>query len=209
MTGRLINNLDDVAEGARWLCEKDPRFIPALRASGSLPLRRRAAGFSNLLNAIVAQQISVAAAQSVWVKMQTADLTTARKIAASSDDNLRQCGLSRQKILYAKSLATSGLSYRALAVLPDDQVIKTLCEIKGIGVWTAEIYAMFSLGRADVFAAGDLALQEAARALFALNARPSEKMLREMAQAWSPWRAVAARALWAYYRVMKNREGTL
>jgi len=93
--------------------------------------------------------------------------------------------------------------------LPDAQVIKTLTEVKGIGVWTAEIYAMFSLGRADVFAAGDLALQEAARVLFALNQRPSEKMLREMAREWSPWRAVAARALWAYYRVMKNREGIL
>ncbi len=209
MIGRLIKTREDVAEGARWLCEKDPRFIAALRLSGPLPLRRRAAGFSNLLNAIVAQQISVAAARSVWLKMQAADLITTRNIAACSEDDLRQCGLSRQKALYAKSLAASGLSYRALGGLPDARVIESLCEIKGIGVWTAEIYAMFSLGRADVFAAGDLALQEAARELFALNQRPSEKMLREMAQDWSPWRAVAARALWAYYRVMKNREGTL
>ena len=83
----------------------------------------------------------------------------------------------------------------------------TLVALPGIGHWTAEIYAMFALGRADVFAPGDLALQEAARLLFDLDARPSEKELRAMAEAWSPWRAVAARLLWAYYRVAKSREG--
>ena len=82
-----------------------------------------------------------------------------------------------------------------------------LTRIKGIGVWTAEIYAMFSLGRADVFAPGDLALQEAAARLFELPARPRERELRAMAEAWSPWRAVAARLLWAYYRVGTGREG--
>ena len=83
----------------------------------------------------------------------------------------------------------------------------TLVAIPGIGAWTAEIYAMFALGRADVFAPGDLALQEAARLVFGLEARPSERALRAMAEAWSPWRAVAARVLWAYYRVAKTREG--
>ena len=77
----------------------------------------------------------------------------------------------------------------------------------GIGRWTAEIYAMFSLGRADVFAPGDLALQEAVRMLFGFDSRPSERALRELAQDWSPWRAVAARLLWAYFRVAKDREG--
>jgi DNA-3-methyladenine glycosylase II len=86
-------------------------------------------------------------------------------------------------------------------------VIATLTEVSGIGVWTAEIYAMFSLGRADVFAPGDLALQEAARILFDLEARPKERDLRQMAEDWAPWRSVAARLLWAYYRVAKDREG--
>ena len=95
----------------------------------------------------------------------------------------------------------------ALRDVPDGQVIATLTAVPGIGVWTAEIYAMFALGRADVFAPGDLALQEAARVLFALDARPNEKVLRLMSEAWRPWRAVAARALWAYYRVAKQREG--
>jgi DNA-3-methyladenine glycosylase II len=86
-------------------------------------------------------------------------------------------------------------------------VVATLVEVPGIGRWTAEIYAMFALGRADVFAPGDLALQEAARMLFGLQARPSEKVLRVMAEDWSPWRAVAARCLFAYYHVQKSREG--
>ena len=92
-------------------------------------------------------------------------------------------------------------------MLPDEAVIANLVAIPGIGRWTAEIYAMFSLGRADVFAPGDLALQEAAKVLFGLEARPSERQFRAMAEAWSPWRAVAARLLWAYYRVAKSREG--
>ena len=99
------------------------------------------------------------------------------------------------------------IDYRALRAAPTDEVINTLTAVPGIGVWTAEIYAMFSLGRADVFAPGDLALQEAARVLFGLEARPTEKALRAMAGDWSPWRSVAARLLWAYYRVEKNREG--
>jgi DNA-3-methyladenine glycosylase II len=86
-------------------------------------------------------------------------------------------------------------------------VIKTLVAVQGIGAWTAEIYAMFSLGRADVFASGDLALQEAARVLYGLETRPKEREMRAMAAQWAPWRAVAARLLWAYYKDIKDREG--
>ena len=86
-------------------------------------------------------------------------------------------------------------------------MIDTLTKVSGIGVWTAEIYLMFSLGRADVIAPGDLALQESARILFELPERPTEKELRAMAAAWSPWRSVAARLLWAYYHIAKDREG--
>ena len=90
---------------------------------------------------------------------------------------------------------------------PTQEVIAELTKVSGIGIWTAEIYAMFSLGRADVFAPGDLALQEAARLLFDLPERPKERALRQMAETWAPWRSVAARLLWAYYRVAKDREG--
>jgi len=125
----------------------------------------------------------------------------------ATDEDLRACGMSRQKIRYARELAASGIRYPALRNRPTDDVIETLIEVPGIGRWTAEIYAMFSLGRADVFAPGDLALQESARVLFDLDARPTEKALRKMSEGWSPWRGVAARLLWAYYHVAKDREG--
>ena len=140
-------------------------------------------------------------------RLAAAGLFEAGAIAGAGEEALRACGLSRQKIRYAQALARADLDYPALRGRPDEEVIGALVALPGIGRWTAEIYAMFSLGRADVFAPGDLALQEAARMLFDLPQRPSEKALRGMAGAWSPWRAVAARALWAYYRLERKREG--
>ena len=134
-------------------------------------------------------------------------MTGPRKVLWATDADLRACGLSRPKVRYARALAEARIDYKALRTTPTDEVIETLVAIPGIGRWTAEIYAMFALGRADVFAPGDLALQESARILFNLDARPSERAFREMAEAWSPWRSVAARLLWAYYRVEKQREG--
>ena len=207
MVGRIIEDLDCVAEGAGWLANACPRMAYALDQTGPLPLRRRADGFAQILSAIVSQQVSVAAADAIWARLKTAGLTGPRKIIWASDADLRGCGLSRQKIRYARALADARIDYRALRKAPNDEVIATLTEVPGIGSWTAEIYAMFSLGRADVFAPGDLALQEAARILYDLSERPRERAMRDMAQAWSPWRSVAARTLWAYYRVAKQREG--
>lgn len=207
MDERIIETPACVAEGAVWLAARDPRFEAALALTGALPLRLRKDGFEALLSAIVSQQVSVAAADAIWRRLKAAKLTGPRKIKWASDDDLRACGLSRQKIRYARELAGAGIHYGALREAPCEEVIATLVEVPGIGRWTAEIYAMFSLGRADVFAPGDLALQEAVRLLFELEARPSEGELRDMAADWSPWRAVAARALWAYYRVVKEREG--
>ena len=205
--GRIITSDACVAEGAAWLAAQDARMAAALAATGPLPLRLRADGFAQLLSAIVSQQVSVASAAAIWARMQDARLTGPRKITWASDDDLRAVGLSRQKIRYARALAEARINYTALRQADTDTVIATLTEVRGIGTWTAEIYAMFSLGRADVFAPGDLALQEAARLLFDLPDRPSERQLRQMAQDWAPWRSVAARLLWAYYRVAKDREG--
>jgi DNA-3-methyladenine glycosylase II len=108
---------------------------------------------------------------------------------------------------YAKALAEAGIDYDALRGLPTEDVIAKLIHVPGIGRWTAEMYAMFALGHADVFAPADLALQEGVRMLWDLPERPKEKALRAMAEAWSPWRAVAARLLWGYYHVRKQREG--
>jgi DNA-3-methyladenine glycosylase II len=207
MVGRIIETLDDVAEGADWLARREPRFEKALEATGPLPLRRRPDGFATLFSAIVSQQVSTAAAAAIWGRVEALGATSAAAVIASDDAALRACGLSRQKISYARAIAESGIDFAALRTMPDEAVVAELTRIKGIGVWTAEIYAMFSLGRADVFAPGDLALRDAAHRLLELETRPSEKALREMSLAWSPWRAVAARLLWAYYRVLNDREG--
>jgi len=164
-------------------------------------------GFAQLLSAIVSQQVSVASANAIWARLLDAGMDDPARVAVASDDDLKALGLSRQKVRYAKALADAGIDYPALRGLPSDEVIKTLVAVPGIGPWTAEVYAMFSLGRADVFAHGDLALQEAAKLIFDLTDRPSEKQMRKMAQDWSPWRSVAARIMWAYYKHDKNREG--
>lgn len=204
---RLIVTEACVAEGAAWLARREPRFAAALAETGPLPLRRREDGFAALLSAIVSQQVSVAAAAAIWARLEAAGLTAPAPIAGAADEALRACGLSRQKIRYARALAGAGIGFEGLRDAPTAEVVRTLVAVPGIGVWTAEIYAMFSLGRADVFAPGDLALKESARILFDLPERPREKALREMAAAWTPWRAVAARLLWSYYNVRTRRSG--
>lgn len=209
MVGRIIQTDDCVAEGAAWLAARDARMAQAMALCGPLPLRRQADGFAALLSAIVSQQVSVASARAIWARLEAAGLTDAQAMAAAEEEALRSVGLSRQKARYGQALARAGIDFEALRAVPDAQVLATLVAVPGIGTWTAEIYAMFALGRADVFAPGDLALQEAARILYGLETRPGEKAMREMAQVWSPWRSVAARVLWAYYRVAKTREGVM
>ena len=203
---RIIETAADLDEGLEWLIRQEPRFGAIAPLCSPLPLRRRKNGFAELLSAISSQQLSLASANAIWARMEAAGLCEEAALLAASDADLRACGFSRQKITYARALAGAALDYKALRKMPAPEVVKTLVAIRGIGPWTAEIYAMFSLGHADVFAPGDLALQEAAKILFELDARPKERELREMAAAWSPWRAVAARLLWAYYRVEKQRD---
>ncbi|QCO54794.1 DNA-3-methyladenine glycosylase 2 family protein [Pseudorhodobacter turbinis] len=207
MTGRIIEGDACVTEGEGWLAAQEPRFAYALGQVGPLPLRRKADGFAALLDAIVGQQVSTQSAAAIWGRLAAAGLTEEAPVAAATEEELRACGLSRQKIRYAHALAAALIDYPSLRGMPDAQVITTLTAVPGIGTWTAEIYAMFSLGRADVFAHGDLALQEAARRLFDLPERPKEKPMRALAQDWAPWRSVAARILWAYYRVSTAKEG--
>lgn len=205
--GRIVHSASDVEEGAEWLARSCPRMAHALALTGLPPLRRRADGFDALLQAIVSQQVSVASAAAIWDRMVQAALTAPDRITAASPEDMRALGLSRQKIRYAQALAAADIDYVALRDLPDRDVITKLTVVPGIGQWTAEIYAMFSLGRADVFAPGDLALQEAVRHLYRLDGRPTASALRDRATVWSPWRSVAARLLFAYYRCIKEREG--
>ena len=201
---QIIETDADVAAGAAWLAQNHPRMAYALSQTGLLPLRRRPDGFAQLLSAIMSQQVSVASAAAIWKRMMDAGLTTETAVLAAGEGGLRSAGLSRQKIAYAQALAEAQIDYEALRVVDDAAVIATLTAVKGIGVWTAEIYAMFSLGRTDVFAPGDLALQVAAQGLYGLKTRPSEKELRAMSLDWSPHRSVAARLLFAYYHIAKT-----
>ena len=207
MEERIITSQECISEGLVALNKLEPKFRQAINAIDEIPLRRTSGGFDRLLSTIVSQQLSVAAADAIWKKIELAGLNQINKIKKVSDQDLRQVGLSKQKVRYVRSLANAKINYDALKAMPTSEVVSELTQVSGVGNWTAEIYAMFSLGRADVFAPGDLALQEATRLLFNLPERPSEKELRVMAKEWSPWQAVAARLLWSYYNNQKKREG--
>ncbi|MCC5988465.1 MAG: DNA-3-methyladenine glycosylase 2 family protein [Pararhodobacter sp.] len=204
---RILSSPACMAEGAGFLAGREPRFAQALELCGPPPLRRREDGFAALMQAIVSQQVSTAAARAIMARLEAAGLDAPQAIARAEDEALRAAGLSRQKMRYLRALSEADLDFIALRTAPSPQLVAELTALPGIGRWTAEIYAMFSLGRADVFAPADLALQEATRLLFDLPDRPREAALRRMAEAWSPWRTVAAGMLWAYYHHAKKREG--
>lgn len=204
---RVIETDADLAEGCAWLAKVSPVWAEALPEIGPLPLRRRQDGFEAICDAVVSQQISTQAAAAIASRMKAAGLAGAAEIAAADDEILRGAGLSRPKIGYLRAISAADLDWTELRGLPDEEVISRLTALPGIGRWTADIYLKFALGRADAFAAGDLALAESARLLFGLAERPGPKALTELAEPWRPWRAVAARALWAYYRLAKGREG--
>jgi DNA-3-methyladenine glycosylase II len=208
MVGRIIETEADLAEGAAWLAAAEPRFAPVLDLTGPLPLRRRPDGFATLLDMIVSQQVSTASAAAIHGRLAAAGFDRAARVAVASPEELAACGLSRPKIAYLRAIAAAAPDYAALRLLPDAEVAAALTALKGVGRWTADLYLLSALGRADVFPAGDLALQEAARHLFDLPRRPDAAEMDAIAAPWQPWRAVAARALWAYYRHIKGREGT-
>ncbi len=207
MIERVILSEACLAEGSAWLCLQEPRFAAVMGDLPPLPLRLKPDGFAAVFSAIIGQQVSIASADAIWGRLAGAGLVTPAAVAATSEQTLRDLGLSRQKARYAHALAQAEIDYDRLRDLPTPEVIAKLTAVTGIGSWTAEIYAMFSLGRADVFAPGDLALQESARLIFELSDRPKERDFRAMAQDWSPWRSVAARIMWAYYKHHKQTEG--
>lgn len=209
---RRIESEADIREGLAHLASVEPRFAPVIGSAGEVPLRRSLPGFEGLARTIVSQQLSVASAKAIWMRVTTRfPELRPTDILAASEIELRACGLSGPKLrtlqALAEAVAEGRLDFARLDVAPDREVTAAMTAVKGIGPWTADIYMMFDLGRADVFAPGDLALQEALRIGFALPARPTTRELALMAEPWSPWRAVAARLLWAYYHVVKVRAG--
>ena len=204
---RILCGPTCIEEGTAWLVSRDEGLARARAETGPWPDRLRAGGFPALVGAIVSQQVSVASARAILGRVEAAGFLAPDAVLRADDETLRACGLSRPKARYLRALAAAGIDFETLDRASSDEVVTRLVEVPGIGRWTAEIYALFSLGRADVFPAGDLALQEAARLLYGLDARPSEGALRDMAEQWRPWRGVAARGLWAWYAVAKSREG--
>ena len=208
---RIIGTEADLAEGLAHLARVEPRFAHAVAVAGVPPVEAREEGFAALFYILVGQQISVAAANGIWRRIEAAGADDPARVLAMDEEALKGLGLSRPKARYAKAIAGAiqdgSLDLGACARLPVDEAMRMLMAVKGIGTWTAELYLMFCVGRADIFADKDLALQEAARLLFDLDARPTHRELGAMAEAWSPWRGVAARVLWRYYRHAKGRAG--
>ncbi|WP_448585362.1 DNA-3-methyladenine glycosylase family protein [Thermaurantiacus sp.] len=193
-----------IAEGLNWLGRVEPRLAAARARWGEPEPRIRPPGFGTLLRAIVAQQVSTAAAASIWARLEAAfgDPGDPAVIAAAGEEALRRAGLSRQKAAYALGLAArvreGTLPLEALPA-DDEAAIACLAAVRGLGRWSAEIYLLFAEGRRDAFPAGDLALRVAAGRLFGLGERPGEARLRALAEAWRPWRGVAALLLWHGY----------
>ena len=202
----------DIAAGLAALLEADPRLAAVAAEAGPLPLRRRAGGFSGLASIVVSQQLSTASAGAIWGRLVAAyDPFTPERLIRARATRLASLGLSAPKIRslkeIAKAIASGQLDCESLPDLPTEDAHAALCAVHGIGPWTADIYLLFCIGHPDTWPAGDLALQEAARLAFALPARPSLKETVALAEAWRPWRGVAARLLWAYYRAAKKRDG--
>ena len=202
-----INNDADVAAGLAALIAIDPRLERVVEKAGPLPLRRRAGGFEGLAHVIMGQQISTHAAAAIWARFRASvDPFTPEEYLAASEETLRAAGLSFGKIRTLAGVATAcsdGLDLDALHDLSPEEAIAAMTALKGVGRWTAESYLLFCVGHPDVFPAGDLALQNAAYRGLKLRQRPDEKKLRKIAERWKPWRGVAARLFWAYYRAVR------
>ncbi|MDR6852131.1 DNA-3-methyladenine glycosylase II [Sphingomonas sp. BE123] len=196
---------EQLRESLDAIAAREPLMAAAVARVGYPEPRIRAPGYETLLRTIVGQQVSVAAAASIWAKLAAGigDLTRPDIVAAAPDDALRAAGLSRQKASYAKSLAEEVASGRLdLAALPadDEDAIAQLVRVKGIGRWSAEIYLLFAEGRRDIWPAGDLAVQIEVGRIMGHAERPSEKQTRAIAEAWRPHRGAAAILAWHHYK---------
>ena len=200
----MVRTSNSIRKHVEALAEREPAFARVVEKFGIPEPRKSERGAQTLLRTIVGQQVSVAAARSMWSKLEAAfgsppDLA---KLLDATDEEMRAAGMSRQKAGYIRSLAGLVLSGELdLENLPEDdeEAIALLTKIKGIGRWSAEIYLLFAEGRADVFPAGDLAVLVEIGRLLGLPEKPSEKQLRELAGPWSPYRAAAAILAWHSY----------
>jgi DNA-3-methyladenine glycosylase II len=198
-----------LAEGARVLAAAPP-FRDILEACGLPRFRRRRNGFATLLHIILEQQVSIDAAAAMHRRLsQLCRPLSPMGFLALDEASLKSCGFSRQKIGYARGLAlavdSGAFDFARLDAAEDETALSRLVALKGIGRWSAEIYLLFALGRADIWPAGDLGLQLAVMERLGLAARPGERELRQIGEAWRPWRSVAACLFWQSYLVARGR----
>ncbi|HSK65210.1 MAG TPA: hypothetical protein VK893_15255 [Pyrinomonadaceae bacterium] len=195
---------------ARELAARDQLLANILATYGDPPLWQRASGFRTLVHIILEQQVSLRSAKSMLLRLETAiQPFTPERFLELGDEYLRQLGVTRQKTAYVLHLSDEivrgDLNFKRLSRLSDDQALVTLTRIKGIGAWSANIYLLMAMRRADIWPAGDLALAVAVQELKGLATRPAAEELERIAEQWRPYRAVAARMLWQYYLGRKIR----
>lgn len=199
-------------KGVRALTRSCPHMRMMRSMTGVPSVRRHASGFEGLARIVVGQQLSLASAQAIWDRLhQAVQPMSAEAFLAMSDEALRTAGLSKGKVRTLRALSeavVAGLDLDSLAHAPEEDVHAALTALPGIGPWSADIYLLFCLGRADAFAAGDLALQIAVANALKLDERPSQDELFAIAERWRPWRGVAAHLIWAYYKVAGRQAGT-
>lgn len=208
---RRIATLDDIAEGLEALGRLDPRLIAVRKAAGEVPLRRTEPGFASLVSVVVSQQVSRASADAIMGRLaRLVDPLTPENFAAAGEAAWREAGLSRAKVralvAVAAALASGALDLTRAEALGAGEAIRHLTAVHGIGPWTAEVYLLVAAGHPDIFPAGDVALQSAVGQAFGIDPRPGDKALAQIAESWTPWRGVAARLFWAYYRSRRGRE---
>jgi DNA-3-methyladenine glycosylase II len=201
----------DLQAGLAQLILADPRLEPVADKAGAFSLRRREAGFAGLCAIVCGQQLSTASAAAIRARLFAAFMPFGHEsVRKARTDKLKRLGLSAAKIKsireIGKAVGSGRIDLNAVGNMAADDAHAALTALHGIGPWTADIYLLFCLGHADAFPSGDLAVQESARIALGLRQRPDAKRLAKIAEAWRPWRGVAAHLLWAYYHVVKKRD---
>jgi len=199
-----LNN-QDIRTSLSGLAKNDPSVAKALELVGYPSERNNPQGFNTLLRVIVGQQLSVKAAATIWGRVEAlaGENASPEEYAVLTDEALRKAGLSRQKITYFRSLCdmvlTNKLDLGALIDMPDEDAIKAITAVKGLGVWSAHMYLMFSLGRPNIWPVGDLAVRVGVGRIIEHDDRPTEKQTEEIGERWQPHRSSMALLAWHYY----------
>lgn len=208
---RRIDTADDIKEALDALTRADPRLAAVRERAGTVPLRRVQPGFRSLCSIVIGQQVSTASAAAIFSRFTALlDPLTPAAVLAAPPAVFREAGFSAAKtrtVLAIAEACAGGLDLEALTQSPAEAAIARLTALPGVGPWTAELYLLFAAGHPDIFPGRDVALQSAVGEAFCLAQRPGEKALRLIAEPWAPWRGVAARLFWAYYRALRGREG--